>query len=453
MNTRKIGRERMFKIAFIVAEHSVKRLKQVQEKLEQLCELTVLPYRSLDEITTLYLSRPMTLDAIIFGGELSYLTLHKEIKGPYSLPMKYLDVTEHDFYKLMFQAHSAHPELRSQRIAVDCLGQDNGFLGIKEILQPELLPYMPEEHVDRLSYDNMLRFHLELWEQGKVDLSVTRYSNLVHKLTEHGINAVHLFPSDNTILETFRNTVGEIERLHMKANRTAVGHVQVQGFHKLREQDEPESALIMAMLHKALLTFSREEELPFVAQKHADFFELLVSQQEMEEKWTGGLAHCKLQAFLNYQLSLRVDIGWGAGETLYKARFHAQNALTLAKRQPLSSSFIVMEDDRILGPLGESNHLEVSYAHDPQAEAWGRYIGISPLQIHKIISVMNKLQRDELSAQDLALHLGVTLRNANRIMNLLAEKGAANVSYQKQEKLRGRPTKIYKLQFDKLPVL
>ncbi|KHL94807.1 hypothetical protein QW71_15920 [Paenibacillus sp. IHB B 3415] len=440
----------MLKIGFIVAEHSVKRLKQVQGQLEQVCELTLLPYRSLDEITALYLSRPMTLDAVIFGGELAYLALQKEINGPYPIRMSYLDVTERDFYKLMFQAHSAHPELRSSRMAVDFLDQDNGFLGIKELLQPELLPYMPEEQADRLSYEDMLRFHLELWEQGNIDLSVTRYGNLVDKLTEQGVNAVHLFPSDETILEAFNHMAQEIERLQMKANRTAVGQVQAQGLRKLREQDDPEAVLVMATLHKALLTFSGREELPLIVQKHADYFELLVSQQDMEEKWTGGFASCQLLAFLNDQLSVRVDIGWGAGETLYKARFHGQNALTLAERQPLPSSFAVMEDERIIGPLGESNRLEFTHAHDPQAEAWGRHIGITPLQVQKIIAVMHKLKRDELSSQDIALHLGITLRNANRIMNLLTEKGVATVSYQKQEKLRGRPTKIYKLQFDVL---
>lgn len=452
MNTNKIGREGMLKIGFIVAEQSVKRLKQVQEQLERHCELTLLPYSSLNEVTALYLTRPMTLDAIIFGGELAYLALQKEIKGPYPIRMSYLDVTEHDFYKLMFQAHSTLPELRSSRMAIDCLGQDNGYLGLKEILQPELLPYMPDEHADRLSYDDMLRFHLELWEQGKVDLSVTRYSNLVLKLTEQGVNAIHLFPSDETIIAAFTNMALEIERQHMKANRTAVGQVQIQRFRRLREQDEPEAALAMAIVHKALLTFSKKEGLPLVVQKHADCFELLVSQKDMEEKWTGSFSHCKLLDDLNGQLSLRVDIGWGAGDTLYQARFHAQNALALAERQPLSSSFVAMEDDRIIGPLGASNRLEFTQVHDPQADAWGRYIGISPLQVQKIISVMHKLQRDELSSQDIALHLGVTLRNANRIMNLLTEKGAAQVSYHKQEKLRGRPTKIYKIQFDELPI-
>ncbi|MET3291223.1 UNVERIFIED_CONTAM: putative ArsR family transcriptional regulator [Brevibacillus sp. OAP136] len=69
------------------------------------------------------------------------------------------------------------------------------------------------------------------------------------------------------------------------------------------------------------------------------------------------------------------------------------------------------------------------------------------LQIQKILAVLAKMKSSELTGEELAYHLGLTLRQANRILNKLEETGAAKVSYKKQEKLKGRPKKVYHIDF------
>ena len=53
-----------------------------------------------------------------------------------------------------------------------------------------------------------------------------------------------------------------------------------------------------------------------------------------------------------------------------------------------------------------------------------------------------------MTSQDLSEHLGVTLRNANRILNQLEKEGAATMVYSHSSTSKGRPVKVYELHFN-----
>ncbi|MEK4068922.1 HTH domain-containing protein [Peribacillus sp. FSL R5-0717] len=105
------------------------------------------------------------------------------------------------------------------------------------------------------------------------------------------------------------------------------------------------------------------------------------------------------------------------------------------------------DTDKIIGPLGEGNCLEYLNGVNKSIQRISKDVGISTLQLQKIMAVISKTESNELTAEDLAYHLDVTVRSANRILNRLEEKGVARILYKKQEKLRGRPKKIYQIQF------
>ena len=54
-----------------------------------------------------------------------------------------------------------------------------------------------------------------------------------------------------------------------------------------------------------------------------------------------------------------------------------------------------------------------------------------------------------MSAETLAQYMGITIRSANRILNNLLTHNFATTLEVKDETKRGRPKKIYKIEFDK----
>ena len=73
--------------------------------------------------------------------------------------------------------------------------------------------------------------------------------------------------------------------------------------------------------------------------------------------------------------------------------------------------------------------------------------GLSSLTLHRVISVIQQKNTNSISAEELAFFLNVTVRSASRILSKLEASGAAIVAQQRQLNLRGRPTKIYTINF------
>lgn len=437
----------MYQIGFIIAENSLPHLSNIQALLEQKCKPTFLTYRSLAEIPNLYTKNASSLHGIILGGELAHIVLQQNPDQANVIPTRYLDVTELDFYKLLFQIQVNHPALTTSRLSIDGLSEDNDYMKLSEILSPERLPFYPEKAVDRLSYDAILQFHIQLWEQGKIDGCITRYSNIMNELAKHNIQAFHLFPSEKTLMDTLQDLLMDIKTKEIEANQTAIGVIQLSGFLAKEEQHEVEVELALAVLHKEVLSIASKAQLPVMVQKHKRYIQLMVPQQHLVQYWTNQLTNCKLLPMLSIKVATRIDIGWGAGETIFQSQLLAEQAVSLARQQPLASTFVGLSDERYIGPLDGSQTLEVHNKLDPNIVRWSELTKLSTLQLQKISSVMHKLKSNELSSQQVALHLGITIRSANRIMNALEQGGAAVASFKKQAKLKGRPTKVYFVDF------
>lgn len=438
----------MTKIGFITAEQSIEKIEEIIPELQNLCELQLFTYKNLEEIKEIYLANCLFLDGVIFGGNLPYHVLKKELEA-FPIPTDSVDITERDFYKLLLSLQANQRNLSTQRIAIDFLTASNNYLGLKDILPADLFPYVPhhsEQDSFIYSYEVVLDFHLTHWKQGSVDLSITRYSNIVDKLKENQIQFVHLYPSHETVIEKFKKMISDIQISQLVDNQVAIGNITIHNLKKLSDIRE-DSDLQLMLLHKALLEFGSKNHLPLMIQKRQVHFEIITSLKDLKEKVTNQYQSCALLSFLNEQLPFKINIGWGCGNTIHKARNNAQTANKNAEAHQMNCSFIITENDLVIGPLGEKNSIQVSNSTNEQIEKWSAQLGISPLQIQKTLAVIEQTNTNELSSQDISYYLGITLRSANRFLNRLEEKGAAKVSFKKQEKLRGRPQKIYKINF------
>jgi predicted ArsR family transcriptional regulator len=84
------------------------------------------------------------------------------------------------------------------------------------------------------------------------------------------------------------------------------------------------------------------------------------------------------------------------------------------------------------------------------ADEIGRRLGISPSNLQRLINIQEKRGVCMFSSADLAFYLNVTSRSASRILARLAEDGCAKVAWNSQPNSRGRPYKIYEVNYREL---
>ncbi|KIL41230.1 MerR family transcriptional regulator [Gordoniibacillus kamchatkensis] len=436
----------MIRLGVIVSKAYLERLAPVQAHFGQRSDLLLLPYKQISEIKPLYAGHQADVDGFIMT-ELAYHHLQHEWES-FPIPSYVYRIDEHDFYKCLFELSVRKRDLDFSRVFIDFLWESNDFLGLRSVLHedqfPQTIRNMERVIFSERFYEETLQHHLNLWHEGKIDFAITRVGNIVDKLTECGIPHIYLFPSQASVIRQFEQVIGELEAVKLADNQIAIGHVSIS---------KPDAAtsniydleLKMMLLHKELLEFSTEKKVPFIIQKLTASFEIICSAKDLK-LITNHFTGCSLMQFLHGQLPFSVAIGWGIGDTMYKARMNGQFANQQSSASAVRGTFII-RNDQIIGPLGEDNCLHYSNEVDSGIMQLNESTGISTLQIQKIRGVISKLGTSELTAEDIAFHLGVTVRSANRILSQLVEKGVAKVSFKKLEKLRGRPKKIYKIQF------
>ena len=83
----------------------------------------------------------------------------------------------------------------------------------------------------------------------------------------------------------------------------------------------------------------------------------------------------------------------------------------------------------------------------PQAPRGAEAAGLSAPTIQRIASVSQLLGSAELTTQELASAMQVTVANANRFLNALVKSGQAHIATEKRSASKGRPRRVYHLDF------
>ena len=108
------------------------------------------------------------------------------------------------------------------------------------------------------------------------------------------------------------------------------------------------------------------------------------------------------------------------------------------------ASCIMDEKKNVKGPLN-GDVIEMRGDMSDQAYAMAEKCKLSTLTMQKLMSIIKMKGSNRLTTQELAERLGVTVRNANRILNNLEKGGAAEIVHTLSVTSKGRPVKVYEL--------
>lgn len=440
------------KLAAIVSRPMYQEMLDVKEKLEDYCALSPFLAEDNEHSARLYREIGGQYDACIFGG---IVLLRSAIgEGEASLcPCYALSNGGDELRDIILRILLKNRNFDLSRIFVDAAMPGNGYLGMAHLIEPEQMPYTlsdldswPEWGLDgEFQWENIrgfdeaqrltrqvLEMHLRLHREGKIGLSITRFGAIVSTLEGAGYPVLYLAPTREYISGFIMQVVNT---LNMETVRAQMMSAMV-----LRPE-QPMTGEVWNRAAAAVMNFSRIHGYDFSVLQEQDLMCILTRYKDMSALSEDFTSTAFVSGIFSDDM-MPSAIGMGAGHTMFQAKQNALSALYLTKPEQ-KDIYYISEDNRITGPIGRAG---ISYTRLPSDEILGiaeRY-EVDHVQLQKIVSYVVLRDDVNVTAEDLAPQLEVTLRSASRLLSRIERRGGARVYLESSGK-RGRPKKCYEL--------
>ena len=435
-------------IAIIGTEFLRDFIEKAMARLNLDLDYTLYTYSRFEDLPAIFEAIPDKIRGVVTSGSFPARILQKSFPGSPRV-IRPFNNDDAGLYKLFLQILSRNRSLDVSRIYIDMLeaaglGLEEYLFGEREISYSEVIvDFLAQKPLEELvAMENYYADkHLELWRQGKTDLSVTRFSSIVHRLREAGLKVLFAYPSVNYLGAICQETAQAVRIAEMQGNQVAAIRVTA----RIPEGD-PEQEERLEQLKQALKRFSTVQQLDFLIRRAPQGFEILTNRRMIIQS-TEKLSSCLLQDFVKQRLNFDVQVGYGIGENMYQARINAVDANREAARLPFSASCLINERDELIGPLKSGRKLVVSREVSLPVKNAARRSGLSYLTIQKVMAAVDSTRDGQLTARELAHKLSITTRSANRFLSALSEAGLARAVEVRRGTTKGRPERVYQVTF------
>ncbi|WP_142065689.1 hypothetical protein [Brevibacillus sp. AG162] len=429
----------MSKVGIVGPKDSVELMVAVGREFSD--RMTLIPhiYQRVEEVATIVTENEMEIDIWFFSGV-----------GPYSIAKEHIRKQKAFFPQINASVLTKvllemvyRDGFTLDRVSFDTVSEAHFRETLEELGMQCENPYLNPYQEFRLTA-HLVDYHTRLIQEGKVDACVTGMLSVTEELKRRGIKVYRMGFTRLTFREIFKQILQEGETLHFKRSQIAVQLIEVTDIEKL--VNEPANAYELRRLdlklQELVLDYTESISGSFVAVGNSKFiiFSTRGSFEDNPEFHPTILLE-KIKLLTNSHASM----GIGFGVTALSAERNAQLALGHAKNHR-DAAILVDHDGSIEGPLRQTNSISYEYwTQDKEMSENLKKAGVSITTFNKIISVQKALGQKYISASMIAEWIGMTPRNARRILSDLAEHNIIELIGEETPTNRGRPRKIYRI--------
>ena len=220
----------MYSIGVFTNELSLQRILKLNDLLSQRSYITYLPYTSPDHLRFLYEENQGKFDALLFSGSYPYNVIRKFFPQVADVPHAYFDLSPVDYYKAIAALAIQHPGLDFTRVYFD---RPQVPVDFKSIFLQEDAPRLGTAPIDWPNVDApdwyvpLQEYYKQLWDSGTIDLLVTRFASMGSYFDTHSIRHQYLYPSQETMLETYQDLLHQLDASAMRAAAACVALIDV----------------------------------------------------------------------------------------------------------------------------------------------------------------------------------------------------------------------------------
>lgn len=423
-------------LGIITPETHMDYFRAIEEDMRPLCQFRFLTISNFRETTDIYLKNLDSVDGFVVSGRMLYESIDKECLDD-KVPVHILHDDENLLYRELFRLLVTEPGLDISRIYVDYAYVIDSFNEFQQYLTHEGKPVDSGDLFKQA--ETMLDNHITLWEEKKIDLSITAFGHFVPELQKHGVRYILIRPTLENVKETISEIINEITILKLKNQRAVVACLSAH-------TEQPPPAEQLQELKVLVGRFLHDMNLADTAQISDGYVRLYTTYGNFM-RITSNANNCTLLEYLEERVQGKVKIGWGSGHEYFQANVNATKAHRQADAYTGNCSFFINEEQKVIGPMRSMNVIQFSEQGDPEIIALAKEIGINNINLQRIMSYAEIMRTNKLSSEDVAECLSMTVRGANRILNKIEESQYVQTVFEKRDNSKGRPKKYYELLF------
>ncbi|REB06436.1 HTH domain-containing protein [Sporosarcina sp. BI001-red] len=407
------------KVAIFGSEEFCQRALQFTEQRSDII-LDLYPYTIPSEAPDL-LKKLLPCDAILFSGSLPYVA-STDVLQSIPVPAIYLKQDETEITTTLL-AISIHHSLELEKMSIDvrdCSVLENVLADIKADEQRPLTYQLEKNYV----LEEVVQFHASAYANSPSNVAVTSVHAVYDRLTEQGIPVFKMISVKSSFLKT-------IDRVCQEA---------------LLQKSET-SKIAAGILDNSILTTEVKDIYKRLAQVlHAH---CIHSEEGFLFYTTQGAIQSALHTPLFQQLAVQVSgqLAFGSGRTLTAAKENAVSALRYMQTEHNAGPYL-LDEKKELHNLIQTNGSAIELrVIEPILTEIAEKTALSPAVLSKLVTFGQSQQSTQFTANDLASHLGVSRRTAERTIKKLLTSEYVNTVGEEMTYRQGRPRAVYELNF------
>jgi len=398
-------------------------------------------YANLEEAVQLTQQLMDQVEVILYSGPLPYQACHDRLQM--RVPSHFVPLSGSGLYRSLFRAERMG---RLGAMTVDTLTRQPFVKTFRELGEP--LPELTFFPGGKADTEALVRFHAEHHEQGKAAVALTALRSVSVRLSEMGVPNEWILPTEQDIIVALERALLSTESRRNKESQIVVGLIDVDGFRKAADlrRSEHDVQRLKLDIYRMMLEYAETLEGHLTSLGGSEY--LFVTTRGTFERHTGGYKYIPLAKIAQDTFSMSLSIGVGFGHSAHEAGSHARTALHRAKDAGGGMSFIVREDESVIGPLEMAEPLVAGLSLlDADLILRAEQAGLTQPYLSRIIAQLTRTGKTDYNVHELSSVLGVTTRSTHRLLTQWMDAGLAGVAGEERGKAKGRPKQVYRFSF------
>ena len=399
----------MIKLAILTPKNSYEKIKKSLKDIE--CEVKYIFYNNLYDLENLYLKNAQKYDGIITSGPIGYEIIKNSVE--LLTPLYHFDISKGDLYKYLFNILKENPKIDFSRVYIDFISPEKKEYWFQDIFKKEEEPIFYKINFSNKNlYETLKNNYTNLKNNKKIDIVLTRISNMVEFLKNEKISFDFLFPSEENIKNTVLEVIKDIKILKSEKKQIIFGKLLLNEISADIEEEihSISKNCIVKILDKSI--------------------EILMIYEDF--------INSNIALNLKKKLKMNFFSGWGKGNNINEARYNAEKAYKKSKETNFEVVYLVSTNSEIiLYEIDDEKKKNIEIIEKLKE------LNITKQNSEKLIELFRS--KEKVSCASLATYLDISERTANRLLLKLEENNLAISNLIKIS--RGRPKKLYQLLF------
>lgn len=399
----------MIKLAILTPKNSYEKIKKSLKDIES--EVKYIFYNNLYDLENLYLKNAQKYDGIITSGPIGYEIIKNSVE--LLTPLYHFDISKGDLYKYLFNILKENPKIDFSRVYIDFISPEKKEYWFQDIFKKEEEPIFYKINFSNKNlYETLKNNYTNLKNNKKMDIVLTRISNMVEFLKNEKISFDFLFPSEENIKNTVLEVIKDIKILKSEKKQIIFGKLLLNEISADIEEEihSISKNCIVKILDKSI--------------------EILMIYEDF--------INSNIALNLKKKLKMNFFSGWGKGNNINEARYNSEKAYKKSKETNFEVVYLVSTNSEIiLSEIDDEKKKNIEIIEKLKE------LNITKQNSEKLIELFRS--KEKVSCASLATYLDISERTANRLLLKLEENNLAISNLIKIS--RGRPKKIYQLLF------